>query len=256
MKELVTESDLMAYVNGQLDADRRKAVEEFLATDPARAAEIDAQLKQNEAIRALFGPVADEPIPARLQPLRIARMVRQRRQRQIFTVAAASVLLAFGIMLGWLGSRYFVGEDEGGSALAVAALSAHQVFAAEGRHAVEVAANEEDHLVSWLSNRVGTPLMAPDLTTHGFSLVGGRLLPYEEGSAAQLMYEDADGKRLTLYITAGEPGTPEVDYASAGALHTYYWTSDAIDCAMVSDLPAETIRIIATSAWRQLVAAI
>jgi len=256
MSELISESDLAAYVNGQLDGDRRKAVEEFLATDPARAAEVEAQLKQNEAIRALFGAVAEEPIPARLQPLRIARAVRQRRQRQIYTAAAASVVLAFGIMFGWLGNRYLTGQDDAGDALANAALSAHQVFAAEGRHAVEVAANEEDHLVTWLSNRVGTQLMAPDLTTHGFTLVGGRLLPFEQGSAAQLMYENADGQRLTLYITAGAPGTPEVDYASAGALHTYYWTSDAIDCAMVSDLPAETIRTIATSAWRQLVAAI
>ncbi|HUV33074.1 MAG TPA: anti-sigma factor, partial [Devosiaceae bacterium] len=137
-----------------------------------------------------------------------------------------------------------------------AALTAHAVFAAENRHAVEVAAAEQPHLVSWLSNRIGQPLITPDLSAHGFTLMGGRLLPFNDAGAAQLMYESADGSRITLFIAAGSDVMPEVDTASAGGLNAYYWLSDALDCAMVGTLPPEQLRAVASSAWRQLVAAI
>ncbi|MEX0628377.1 MAG: anti-sigma factor [Cucumibacter sp.] len=253
---LITDADLQSYANGQLDPERRRAVEAYLLGDEPRAAEVEAFMRQNEAIRALFGSVADEPVPARLQPHRIARVLAMRRRRWLVTAAAASILFAGGIGLGWLASIVATPAENPGEALAYAALEAHQVFAAEGRHAVEVAAAEEDHLVSWLSNRVGEPLVAPDLASFGFTLIGGRLLPFDDAAAAQLMYEDADGGRLTLYITAGGAGAPEVDYAAAGTLHTYYWTSDVLSCAMVGELSPDELKTVATSAWRQLVAAI
>ncbi|HUV32924.1 MAG TPA: anti-sigma factor, partial [Devosiaceae bacterium] len=54
----VTDADLAAYVNNQLDPARRAAVGEWLAANPDRAAEVDAWLRQNEAVHALFGGIA------------------------------------------------------------------------------------------------------------------------------------------------------------------------------------------------------
>lgn len=48
----------------------------------------------------------------------------------------------------------------------------------------------------------GPQLSIPGLTRHGLSLVGSRVLPSSEGAAAQLMYEDKSGQRVTLYIVA------------------------------------------------------
>src|SRR5690606_31282913 len=78
------------------------------------------------------------------------------------------------------------------------------VYVAESLHAVEVTGGDSEHLSTWLSNRLETGLAMPDLSTEGFTFLGGRLLPAPEiagGRAAQLMYEDAAGERLTLYIT-------------------------------------------------------
>lgn len=65
---------------------------------------------------------------------------------------------------------------------------------------MEVAADQEAHLVAWLSKRLGTPLKVPRLDTLGFGLVGGRLLPGDQGPVAQFMYQDGQGQRLTLYV--------------------------------------------------------
>jgi anti-sigma factor RsiW len=43
------------------------------------------------------------------------------------------------------------------------AIAAHRTFSVETRHPVEVGANEEAHLVQWLSKGLGHRLIVPDL---------------------------------------------------------------------------------------------
>ena len=81
------------------------------------------------------------------------------------------------------------------------AVIAHAVFVPEVRHPVEVTAKDEAHLVQWLTRRLGAPVKAPVLQAEGFRLLGGRLLSGTEAPRAQFMYEDANGRRLTLYVT-------------------------------------------------------
>jgi len=77
------------------------------------------------------------------------------------------------------------------------AIAAHRTYSVEVRHPVEVDAGQEAHIVQWLSKRLGHQLIVPDLTVAGFRLMGGRLLPAEDGPAAQFMYENGTGERLT-----------------------------------------------------------
>ena len=64
----VTDAALHAYVDGQLDAAARAAVEAYLAAHPDKAAEIAHWQRQNAALATMFGPVAAEPVPQRLDP--------------------------------------------------------------------------------------------------------------------------------------------------------------------------------------------
>ena len=61
---------------------------------------------------------------------------------------------------------------------------------------VEVGADQKDHLVGWLSKRVGTTLVAPTSLPKVSACVGGRLLPLAERPAAQFMYQDQAGNRF------------------------------------------------------------
>ena len=54
----ITEDELHAYVDGELPADRRGAVEGWLASHPEDAARVAAWRAQAEAIRARYGAVA------------------------------------------------------------------------------------------------------------------------------------------------------------------------------------------------------
>ncbi len=142
-------------------------------------------------------------------------------------------------------------EDE----LAEEAIAAHTIYAAEQRHAVEVGASDKDHLLGWLSKRIGLTLVAPDLTAEGFDLVGGRLLPAGQKMAALLLYEDAKGNRISIYVTAeGEEKAKGIYRLETGGASAVYWLDKGWGCAVVGTLPQERLLDVGRKAYRQLLA--
>jgi anti-sigma factor RsiW len=114
------------------------------------------------------------------------------------------------------------------------ALAAHRTFAVEVRHPVEVEAAQEAHLVQWLSKRLGRPLVVPDLSATGYRLMGGRLLPAGSGPAAQLMYENAAGDRLTVYVRPGVAGEAS-SYQHDNNVGAFYRADEGLGCVIVGD---------------------
>lgn len=251
----VTRDTLLAFVDGQLSEQDSAAVQAWLLANPDAALDLAQMQRQNEAINALFGPVATEPVPPRLDPHRLA-LARSRRRWQGAARAAMIVgVLGIGIATGWL-LRPASDTPALYNRLIADAVSAHTVFVSENRHAVEVGSDETDHLSNWLSNRLGTGLAMPDLATAGFNFLGGRLLPAPAipgGRAAQLMYEDSAGKRVTLYITprSGIDG-PNLELVRLGSDNALYWASATITCTIVGPQSAETLQDLADSVFAQL----
>ena len=69
----VTEEELHAYVDGELPADRKEAVADWLAAHPEQAATVAIWRAQAEAITARYAAAAEEPVPARSKPDQIMR---------------------------------------------------------------------------------------------------------------------------------------------------------------------------------------
>ncbi len=68
---------LMAYVDGELDAATRAALEAAMAQDAALAQRIAAERALRARLRAAFEPVLDEPVPAHL--MHLARTAPEQR---------------------------------------------------------------------------------------------------------------------------------------------------------------------------------
>ncbi|WP_297109234.1 anti-sigma factor [uncultured Devosia sp.] len=254
MSEIDRDS-LMAYLDNQLGPDDRAEIERQLATDPEAATEAALMQRQADAIRTLYGPAATEPVPSRLSPHRLALAAQRRRWQGLARAAMIVGVLGIGMAAGWL-LRPWADNLALYNRLIADAVSAHTVFVAEGRHAVEVAGEETDHLSSWLSNRLGTGLAMPDLATAGFSFLGGRLLPAPAipgGRAAQLMYEDDTGQRVTLYITpkTGVDG-PNLELVRFGSDNALYWANAIITCTIVGPQPVDALQALADSVFSQL----
>ena len=135
------------------------------------------------------------------------------------------------------------------------AAEAHEVFVPEVRHPVEVSANEEQHLVTWLTKRLGAKVRAPQLGALGYKLMGGRLLPSGRTIAAQFMYEDASGQRLTLYIKkAGPDGNDETAFRfrEYHGVAVFYWLDPTCGYALVGAVPREKLLHVARAVYDQI----
>ena len=242
----LSEDDLHAYVDDRLDLERRRAVEAELAQSPEDAARAAAYREQNAALHALYDPVLGEPVPERL------RNVRASGRGARYAIAAGWFVA--GAALGWLVHEFIGDRPASRPSLARQAAVAHAVYSPEVRHPVEVGAAEQEHLVNWLSKRLGAKLRAPLLTREGYELVGGRLLPGDSGAVAQFMYQDAKGKRLTLYVSrlAAENRDTAFRFSQEDKVAVFYWIDGRLGYALSGELPKPELLEIATSVYRQL----
>lgn len=241
----IQDEELSALVDGELAPGHAAEVEAWLSEHPADAARLDALRAQDDAIRAAYDPILTEPLPARLAALAHETPMPGGRPLARWATAAAAALAIFtaGFVTARIAEPTVVSEQE---SLAEYGLEAHSVYVGEVRHPVEVVAAEEDHLVRWLSKRLDTPLVVPNLSNDGLSLVGGRLLPAGGKPCAMLMYEAQSGERFTLLVArGGGSGDTAFRYQEGDGFGTFYWYSGDLGYALVG--PADKARLLGIS---------
>jgi hypothetical protein len=110
---------LMAYADGELDAETRRAIEAEIAVDPQVAQEIERHRAMRDEVGGAFSGVLDEPVPDRL--LRAAKKSgakAQQPRRQWSWPEWTSI--AASLLLGVLGGRALLQQPDRGSGLIVA----------------------------------------------------------------------------------------------------------------------------------------
>ncbi|MEO0762532.1 MAG: anti-sigma factor, partial [Pseudomonadota bacterium] len=132
------------------------------------------------------------------------------------------------------------------------AAGAHQVFAPDNFHPVEFTAKDEAAMARWFSARLGQTATIPHLEELGFSLVGGRLLAGANGPAAQVMYENAKGDRVSLVFGKQQVpgGSPELKLVHVGKSYASYWQDKGFAWAVVEDTPGADVSMVATHVAR------
>lgn len=267
----LSDDDLHALVDGQGSPDDLAALRTRLAADPDAQARFTQWQRQRDTLHRLHAQVLSEAVPAALlQAAQVGSTVHTNGQHwSRYGGMAAGVVLAFGA--GWLGNanwQAMSGRASVAPGMAHAqperefvhqAVLAHAVYTPEIRHPVEVSAQEQQHLVQWLSKRLNKPLKVPDLTTQGFDLVGGRLLPGEAGARAQFMFQDTAGQRVTLYLGAVHTTATDLSSQETGfrfepqaGIPSFYWIDQGFGYALAGQLPRASLMALAQEVYRQL----
>lgn len=239
-----SDSDLHRFVDGELSEADRLAVAERLAGDDALRKRADEYREINRRLQDIYAD--EQPVPARLL---LAASARQ--GLPLGRVAAALLWVLVGGFIGYsLQGR--LGVDEYLRPLAVEAAYAHAVFVPEVRHPVEVSADQQEHLNAWLSKRLNRPITAPDLRGAGYALIGGRLLPDGHRPAAQFMFEDQAGHRITLYIRhALKDRETSFRHAENEELGIVYWVDAGLAYALTAAASKDELIAAAQIVYRE-----
>ena len=254
----IDEAELHAYIDGELAPEDRAEVEALLAAAPAEASLVRDVRELNEALGQRYAGRLDAPLTEQMRRTlaRIPEHARTERPgfaRRWAPLAAAILVAALAGAGGYFVRDLTMEARRPEAAFVTTAIGAHSVYVPEVRHPVEVGAAEEAHLVQWLTKRIGANVRAPALAPLGWKLVGGRLLPDRGLPAAQFMYEDGTGRRLTLYMRQ-ETGLDNTAFrfAEGNGFGAFYWVDRPLAYAIAGRLSREELMALATAVYGQL----
>ncbi len=241
MKKTMQESELHAYFDGELPEARHSEVAAWLQNHPEAQAMLDDWALQTAELKASFpegkGLALPTPQPRGIGWQALAAMV------------AVAVLGAGG---GW--ALRGAMQPMAVASPVQMAMDAHATFVSEVIHPVEVQVAQEEHLLKWLSNRLGSDIQAPDLAAAGYALLGGRLLPNMGRNAGQFMYENQSGARVTLYVTS----TPDAEesafqFLELNGFEAFYWVDKKMSYALIGQMSKDALRGLAINVYEQLI---
>lgn len=259
----ISDADLHAFVDGELSEARHGEIAAWLAEHPEDALRVSAYRDQKAGLHRLFDPLLDEPIPDRLRALAVPPAAPQDAPQggplwrwSLQRMAASVAIALLGGMAGWMANDHFRPPPvvAHASPLSHQAAIAHVVFSPDVKRPVEITAEHEDQLVTWLSKRLGTTVRPPKLGALGYELIGGRLLPGNSGPVAQFMYHDASGQRLTLYVSTENTANRDTAFrfAQEGPVNVFYWIDGKFGYALSAGISKDELARIATAVYDQV----
>ena len=244
-KSKLGDPEIHQFIDGELTDAQSRAIGERIANDELLQKKAHEYREINRKLHETF----DEKLLASI-PTRLLLAAGTRNKAPIWSIAASLLWLSVGGMLGYSLQNQFT-ESEFVRPLFVEAAFAHAVYVPEVRHPVEVAASEQDHLNAWLSKRLDKPIVAPDLRAEGYTLIGGRLLPDGHRAAAQFMFENSTGERMTLFIRQA-PNTAETAllHAETNGLGIVYWIDKGLAYALTAEADKAQLTVTATAVYK------
>jgi len=245
----IDEGELHALVDGELDPARQAEVEAWLSENAEAAGRVARYRAQNAGLHALFDGVLNEDLP----PVIVDALAGRRRWLpRGAAIAAGFALLLSGAVAGWVvrGEVPF-GADEPAQIAAAGPAIDTQVLMERATSAHVVSSDDDLRLANatgaadigqYISTRMGEKVRVPQLESLGYRLVGSRVLPDSGGPAAQFVFEDADGERVTLYVRSEAARGVDITFALSDDLSMFYWNDSQHSYALVRDLEDETGR--------------
>ena len=218
---------LDAFVDGELDPDVERALEEHLSTCSA----CQSTVWEIREFRSLFrrrAPRFRAPLELRLRILNITRRVPAKpsvRMLQYAWIAAAAVLV-LGAMVAFLASA----PDHGKELSKEAVVDYSRSGTAEPL--LELASADFNVLKTWFSEKVGFEPPAIDLSDYGYDLAGGRVALLGKRRLVSLVYKRASD---TLIIYCWPPNQEPVGYSerSVDGYRVYIWANSQCNYVLV-----------------------
>lgn len=233
----VTEDDLLAYVDGQLDPRREAAVADVLAGNPAAAARIFADIHARRSLKAAF---ADMPVPGSPR-LRAAahrlqtRLWLRRAGRMAGRAAAVIALIAVGWYAHWQAGAFDIADSDETPAFVVDAVHAYRVSLQRAQ------ARSENVEEVFARSQVAMPHLKK-----GWRLADALIYPSAGGDGVEATLSAGDAGELSLFaLRTDQPHSINPTVTRTQDQTTVYWQRGSTFYALTGRRPANVMRSIA-----------
>jgi len=254
----LNDDDVSAFADQQLSPERAAEVAAIIEREPELAVRVADIRRQNAQLRHALDSWLAEPVPSALvhAAMTAGRKTFGQRMRRARPALAVAASLLVGLGLGWFGRGQVIELAGTPVTFQRQAALTHALYAGDPNRPVEMWANEEQRLVTWLSKRLGFTVHAPNLNQLGFSLVGGRLVAGNEKPAALFMYENAEKQRISLLVRRDREHAPETAfrYAFEDGVGVFYWIDESCGYALSGKLDKGQLLSLAHVVYGQLAA--
>jgi anti-sigma factor RsiW len=130
-------------------------------------------------------------------------------------------------------------------------VSAH-LRSLQANHLTDVQPGDQHGVRPWLGNRLGVAPPAPDLTSQGFNLVGGRI-DYVLGKPVAAIVYRRSGHLINLFVAQGAEAERSARVATMQGVNVDLWSEKGLNLCAVGDVSTEELeefrRTFEAAAW-------
>ncbi len=266
MKQL-DDGTLVAYVDGELDAEREREVEAAMALDPEVQSRVRVFRQTSELLRATLGDSTREAMPpALIKAAQGSKLSASLGRRWRIALPLAASLAAFTISLGggYMAGLYHVQQQQEVTDIEHwldEAAKYYRLYAQDDRYLVEMTAVETRDMEADLGDWLDRELLVPDLSRHGLTFRGARFvalegkmsIPGDAQPAVLLVYDLPGGRPLGVCITAFFLGGDQTQTLGRQAdMSVLYWTQSGFGHVLMGWAEPAFLRAVATDVADQL----
>lgn len=253
--EISSDEMLVAFLDGELDGEDRRQVEELLKTDSAAAERLAFLAKGLLSVRDAFDPLLDaapvDRLAAMIPPAPSEQNAAPMFGRRGFLAAAAACLVA-----GVVGNRIAVLSRPADSSAdrnwrAVVA-NYMMLYAPETLSNLPHTELSQDQEISTVSSAIGLPLSAQAINIPGAAFKRAQLLRLGAKPLAQIAYLDPVAGPMALCVIPSTSGPAEPQSERREGLNLVYWSSDKHAFLVIGHNSADALKDIAARLRRTL----
>jgi anti-sigma factor RsiW len=236
-KSHISEEELHALLDGELDETRRREVMAIVEADPLLADRVAAFRADKAMLKQAYGPL--DRLPLREEWRTALRPKRRTVSWRLVGSIAAAVLVVLGglsVYRGLQGSR--------GDAVTVALQARNDKV--QPQRVISANGSPRDFEVV-VQKAVGARVKVPDLGKMGYRLHAVRVFT----QAAELDYRHRDGGQFTLYLTKSD-GHVRYDQFDRDGLRVCIWKDEVITAVMAGRMSTAAMQRLASLAYTGL----
>ena len=254
-KTILTDEDLGAFIDGELDEKRDIAIAALIASSPELSQRVERLILDKDMIARVYGPLIERPIPDAMRQIvtgyrpapKLAAPWLARAPRRFLPAAmalAAAIVAAVFV--------YPVLSGGGGDPLVAEALAVRSGQVHAERQFAEADISAEATRDGLVQAALAVPVKVPNLEKAGFKLIAISAYPDKGGrEALQLSYRGPTGVLFTMYMRP-TAGGDRFEMSTRRNMQVCVWQNDALSVVMLGEMPAHEMLKVATATYADL----